>query len=483
MILVGVIQAQSDQTGDKGALDVLKALGEKSQSQKMLDLIIGQSQSRFLDDYVDAAEYIVGPGDEFVIYFLATGILNISCRINSDGRMFIKSAGAIEIGHSTLARAIELIRKKVSENYNRAEFTVQLTNFRFAKVVVLGEVHTPDIYYVPATWRVSEVIALAGGLTSKASLRNIKLGGFGKEVEVDLVRYSKLAETGANPMICRGNLLMIPMMDKSMAKISVSGEVIDASIYEYKAEDKIDDYIRFAGGLKGRIEDVEISIYSNQQSEETVLDGATGDLSGYLLNAGDNINIRLKADRDKQTEVMIFGAVNRPGRYALEISEKTLDHLLRRSGGIKASASPEMIQIFRMSPLIAFDKTANRSPNGRSLTIEADQSAVHRLLSHNPRQPIDFSRFDLADGDSIFIPDRTGMVMVAGAVAFPGLVTFQEGKKVDYYIRAAGGYTSEADKSKAVVINNYSGGRVDANAAGKMFDGETVMVPRKESKR
>lgn len=482
LVLSFGIRAQSDQNQEQGTLDILKALTERSQSRQMLDLMVGQSQNRFLDDYVDPDKYIVGPGDGFGINFLSSDIKNIDCRINSDGRIFIKSVGAIELGHVTLSEALEAIRREVSENYDRAQFTIQLNNHRFSKINILGEVRTPGIYYVPATWRVSEVIGLAGGLTPKASMRKITLSGFNNKINVDLVRYYHLAETDANAMICRGKTLLIPMVEANSDKVSVSGKVNNASIYEYMAGDKIADYLRFSGGINGRSEDMEISIYSaHEGGEETVIDGATGDLSKIVSpSEGTNINVRLKVDHKNQIEVMIFGAISQPGRYALNDSENNLEYLLNRSGGLTEQGSSEMIQVFRLIKTYPGNYVTNH--NGNGINSEPNRFTGRHIMSHNPRQAYDFTQINLDDGDSVFVPTATGMVTVTGAVAYPGLVTFRPDQKVDYYIRAAGGYTNEADKAKIVVISNYSDGRIDAKAAGSLFDGETVMVPRKETR-
>ena len=51
-------------------------------------------------------------------------------------------------------------------------------------------------------------------------------------------------------------------------------------------------------------------------------------------------------------------------------------------------------------------------------------------------------------GDSVVIRERTGSVYVAGEIYSPGLVEFQQGKSLGYYINVAGGING------SFVINN-----------------------------
>ncbi len=57
----------------------------------------------------------------------------------------------------------------------------------------------------------------------------------------------------------------------------------------------------------------------------------------------------------------------------------------------------------------------------------------------------------LAGGDSINIPEFNPIVMVDGAVNSPGAVVYTEGKSLDWYVNAAGGYTQLGDNRRAYV--------------------------------
>ena len=57
----------------------------------------------------------------------------------------------------------------------------------------------------------------------------------------------------------------------------------------------------------------------------------------------------------------------------------------------------------------------------------------------------------LADGDSIHLPQFSGIVEVQGAVNSPRGVAWVPGEKLDYYVRAAGGLARTGDVERSYV--------------------------------
>ena len=58
----------------------------------------------------------------------------------------------------------------------------------------------------------------------------------------------------------------------------------------------------------------------------------------------------------------------------------------------------------------------------------------------------------LNDGDIVVVNRLNNLIKISGEVSYPNIVTYVPGKKLNYYIRKAGGYMPSARKSKAVVI-------------------------------
>lgn len=440
------------------------------------DIMLRKMQIRFLDTFIDPDEYTIGSGDQFSISFTAGDISDLGGEVNSDGTLFIKSVGPIYLGHISLREAIGKITGEIKKSYSKAEFTIRLVAFRTSRVQVVGAVMRPGIYYAPAIWRVSEVINMAGGFVPGASTRGIILRGFGATYPVDIVRFEVFGASLNNPMICGGNVIVVPMKQINRASISISGLVNQPAEFESVAGDSITDILTFAGGAKGNLQDMDVIISSDNGSEISRLDGASLAASDYQLSRGENVRFVWKKGRENYGTVIISGAVERPGRYSISDSLFTLSRLLQLCGGFAPDARPGMIQIFRR----ALEENNVAEKQEYMLSAIDGRTVGVNLISLDPRGHWETASIAIKDGDSLFAPQATGTVLVEGAVVSPGLVPYQKGKGVDYYLQRTGGVGFDADPSRIVVMNPVTRGQISVTDVRELFDGEVILVPHKE---
>ena len=87
---------------------------------------------------------------------------------------------------------------------------------------------------------------------------------------------------------------------------------------------------------------------------------------------------------------------------------------------------------------------------------------------------------NLMPGDSIVVRARTGSVFVTGEIYNPGLVEYQEGKSVNYYIGSAGGVNNYGDRNNVVVVlpNGITKPKRFLRYVN-ISDGSTIVVYRK----
>ncbi len=479
-LIVGFSSAQNN-SADR---TTLKGTGSstiterKSFSELALEMILADQQSGFLDGFVDSEEYIIGPGDEFEISFVSGNQSNIAARVNSQGQIFIKSVGTVELGYVSLQQGIKNIRTAVEKNFKALEFAVQMKHFRFSRISVIGQVRNPGTYYVPATWRVSEVIDLAGGLKSNASLRKIVIRGFGNERPVDLVKYNAIGDLSANPMTSCGNSIYIPEKSISQGYVSVSGQVSKPGSFEYSKDTPGQEYLEFSGDLIGNPDELFASILSiDGRKTEIRLDDPNW--TQFTPRLGDNIVVDWSGNSKRFGFVTITGEVLRPGTYPLMSEQVELTRLLEMCGGITEKGCLERLEIYRLS-LRDRLLVSMMTPDAENFTASSENRIASYILSSSPRSQSSAQVHLITDKDSVYIPAKTGVVSVQGAVASPGLIPFMPGKSTSYYIDLAGGYSPDADQQRVVVVNPVSGGTKPADAAGSIFDGEILMVPRKE---
>jgi protein involved in polysaccharide export with SLBB domain len=158
-----------------------------------------------------------------------------------------------------------------------------------------------------------------------------------------------------------------------------------------------------------------------------------------VLQPDDNVLILRRPDWTTPRSVMLFGEVQFPGRYTLTSREERVSDLLQRAGGLTPEAYAEGLVFYRA------------------------ENRVGRVGIDLPRVMKDPKYRDnmlLTNGDSLFVPRYNATVDVRGAVNSPIAVAYQPGKKLDYYIRAAGGGSAKADLGRAYVTQ--ASGKVES---------------------
>ena len=78
----------------------------------------------------------------------------------------------------------------------------------------------------------------------------------------------------------------------------------------------------------------------------------------------------------------------------------------------------------------------------------------------------------------VILPQYNGTVKVNGAVMYANTIAFEKGKRASYYIDQAGGYASDAVKSRGYII--YMNGKVAKLSKGaKVQPGCEIVIPAK----
>lgn len=114
------------------------------------------------------AEYRVGPGDTIEVAVFEVEDLDRSVTIAADGRIRLPLIGAIEVGGNTPREIEAQISSLYADGYLRnPQVTVSVVDFRSQPVSVLGAVREPGVYQLLGRRRLSDVLALAGGLSEE----------------------------------------------------------------------------------------------------------------------------------------------------------------------------------------------------------------------------------------------------------------------------------------------------------------------------
>lgn len=431
-----------------------------------------------LEAEIDAATYVVGPGDVLMVSVYTTESVHHQVGISPEGRLVVPRVGTIDVRGRTLVEVRRMVDEAVRKTFRVASTDVTLSALRSFKVSILGAVQAPTVTSATAADRVFDVLQRVGGILDTGTVRGIMLlrDGQDQPIVVDLQRYLANGDRRGNPTVQGGDRIIVPMRSFRNT-IGISGEVVQAGTFEYLPGDSLSALIRFAGGFlpSAHLDSVELVRVSEQGSgiEEMVLNmrswtaimTTSAPMSGDMaLRAGDRVYVRAIPRWRERHDVIVSGEAVYPGRYAIEPGATRLTEILRRAGGFTAKASLEDAIIIRRSEMSLEDREFKRLERLPPSEMSTSELQYYKTKAREVKGVMSVSFVDLfqrnqldndpvmRDGDSIHIPERNLYINVSGSVRNPGRIVFRPGLTYMQYIDLAGGYGFRADKGSTQVV-------------------------------
>ena len=307
--------------------------------------------------------------------------------------------------------------------------------------------------------------------------------------------------------------------------LTIYGEVQYPGKYKYADNETLEDFILQAGGLKQTASTVRVDVsrrFVNPQatvSDSIIAQSFTFSLKdgfvidgqpGFILAPFDQVFVRKSPGTTKQQNVSIEGEVLFEGNYSLTGRNTRLTDIFKAAGGAtdlayiqgaRLERKPNKVEKMRMEAVYkmqmeqenkSFLDLAAKSSNAAGI-LQASQQTQDSLLKkfEIPESypvgieldkalaaPGSDADLILREGDRIIIPQYNGTVKINGAVMYPNTVSYREGKNVAYYIDQAGGFSSDAKKSRTYILYmNGTLAKVGHNA--KVRPGCEIIVPSK----
>lgn len=402
---------------------------------------------------------------------------------------------------------------------------------RYANTVeVKGAVFRPGMYNLGEQVNsVRSLIEHAEGttemaFTNRAVLHRMKEDRTLKVISVDLVGIMN----GTTPDIPlqENDVLFVPTKTENIEQrtITIRGEVQFPGVYKYADNETIEDFVLQAGGLTDKASTVNVSVsrrvtdpkalapdsviaklYTLSLKDGFVVDGEPG----FTLMPFDEVYIRKSPAYMEQKNVSVEGEVMFAGTYTLSANNTRLSDLYRKSGGTNGLGYIRGARLMRR----ATEAEKQRMRTALQMEMEQQQKNILQLAASsngsNLQQAAEgaknanLSRFNVPDeypvgidlelaiknpggdadmvlreGDRLIVPQYNGTVKVNGAVMYANTVAFEKGKRASYYIDQAGGYASDAVKSRAYII--YMNGKVAKLSHGaKVQPGCEIVIPAK----
>lgn len=376
--------------------------------------------------------YILGERDIIGISIFGASVENQTHEINKDGYITPSNQNRILLKGLTWEAAKESLRKNFSRYYafNSDQFEATISYARNITVNVLGETKSKGSVVVPATNTVFNVLASAGGITEKGSVRAIKIISTSREQVIDLYSFLRNPSSSSSYFLSENDIVFVPAAQKI---VEIRGAVVNPMRYELLQSENLKDVLDLAGGLNPDAyqKDIQIKRYIDDQRIVTNVNlrEILASNSDYELYNGDEILITA-IQAPVANIVTIEGAVLKPGQY-----EKTED--MRLSALIQQSV---------------LKKTA-RLDFGYMLRFNADSTFSYERININQildapgttADPILRARDQIVIQEQAFYADAYSF-QVTGAVRSPGSFDFNPSStlNIDDAILLSGGLLPDA---------------------------------------
>ncbi|MBN1446349.1 MAG: SLBB domain-containing protein [Bacteroidetes bacterium] len=446
---------------------------------------------------VSDSSYIIGPGDILAISIFGTEYYSFSVSVNSDGTIVIPKLGTVSVRSSTLRDVRDRIHTLLRQEVRRADIIISLARARQVKVTVAGAVRKPGIVILPATARVSEALAEAGGaVRDTTAMRNIRIRRTdGSEVGADLLRYMRIGDLEANPFVSGGDRIYFPPRDRL---VGLFGAVGMEGLVDFVPGERLFDLIEACQGLRASAfrDSVEVVRF---REDNVDTDRFFINLCGYpddesvniLLHAGDHVFVRQRPQFQQHRLVLITGEVRHQGSYAIELGKTRLSELIRRAGGFTPEASLEEAVVIRKPPDTEKDAEFERLQKIPAADMREDEYEYFKARSREKvgMMVVNFKGLFLLgdstqdiimrEGDLVEIPKEKNYIRIIGRVDNPGNVIYNEAWTYMEYINTVGGFGWRADDGDVRVVKARTGELVDASDEDdyQLEPGDTIWVP------
>jgi len=328
-------------------------------------------------------DYMVGPGDQFLINFWGRIEDNIIVSIDSEGKLFIPRLGVIDCSGKTYRETLDQLRKLIGDKMKSVSFSTSLYKERTFKIYVLGAVNNAGPFEIKASTRAGEAIRLASGVTGNGSTQFIEIRRAGEIIRVNLLDFELTGDFRNNPFMTDNDVIFVPQLSDFL---TVSGAVAKTGPFEIARTRNLREIIEILGGLTvnadrtkpfrlSRVsksgERVSINIIADENQRASTRDVL---IDSLVLQNGDEVYVPSSPYfiPSRSTEIYVTGAVKLPGPKHYRPSS-AIEEYIGLSGGF---------------------------------TDRADQQSI--VVQRSDGSKIDGKeRLAIEPGDTIFIPERT----------------------------------------------------------------------------
>lgn len=387
--------------------------------------------------------YVVGPGDRFIITIWGRHNDQISVTVGRDGKIVLPEVGVLGVAGMSFGNLQDYIESELKRKYTDFKTHISMERLRTITIYVVGEAQIPASYTISAFGTALHALFAAGGPTKSGTLRNIQVIRAGKAIQqIDLYGLLMDGDTSEDIRLMDGDMIHIPLIGPVIA---VAGNVRRPAIYEIKGKTSLDDVLKLAGGVNhaGWLQHLQVERVV-RNTHRTIVDFDLSEVASResrlntLLQDGDIVKVYPVLEREEGV-VFLDGHVLRPTKYQLRKGMRLSD-VLYDSRIFLPQINLDYGQIERLVPpdlhrvVIGFDL-------GKLLAGEQSENKVLKNLD-----TVRLFRWDELQKRS---------VTISGAVYEPNEYPLIPGMRVKDLIETAGGLRKDAYVLNSEVTRHY----------------------------
>ncbi len=389
-------------------------------------------------------DYVLGPGDGVNINLWGSVSQRLRRVVDREGRIALPEAGFVQVSGRSLGDVQRLVQTSLQSQFRDVQADVSLARLRTVRIYVVGDVERAGAYDISSLSTPLNALFIAGGPTSRGSLRTLRhYRGNTLVQEVDVYDLLLHGVRSGVERLQSGDTVLVPPLG---AEIAVEGMVRRPAIYELHGEKNLAEVLELAGGVltSGTLRHVDVERVQAHESrtmlrldipENNNQEAVAKALEDFAVQDGDKIKISPILPYADKT-VYLEGHVFRPGKYAFREGMLITD-LIKSYNDLLPEPSKLHAEIVRLNP-------PDYTPQVLAFNLDDALKAKDQPVALKPFDTVRvFSRFDFEDPP---------VITVTGEVRDPGDHLTNGATRVRDAVYLAGGLTSDASTDSVQIF-------------------------------
>ncbi len=375
-------------------------------------------------------DYPIGVYDQIIVSLWNGAEATLDYTVARDGSIFPTSIGKIYLQGLTFENVRSLLTRRFKAFVPPStNISVSIGQPRTISVNVAGEVKNQGPVTVSAFTNAFNVIALAGGPTSLANLRDIQIKRNGRIIDVlDVYKYLTTGDFGKHIYLENNDFVIMQTVEK---KVKAEGKFKRPMFYQLKKDEGMKALLKYTGGLERDAFSSGVKVFRTELEKQTINDvnvtaiiNPTNDTrllgQDFLLADGDIVKV-IAVNPGLINKIDMKGEISYPGQYETRKGDKLFD-LINRAGGITRNTYLPRAFIFRGGGDTTNIKASRVEVNLTDITTN-DTASIYNVELFANDQVLFFNTNEFADKQYVEI---FGEVRKEGKVNKYGGMTLQD---------------------------------------------------------